>query len=81
MSGMPMMPPPGGSGKKSAYPEDGTYTIACDSVVVCGGVAGETQAALQYSNCAPQFFVIGDCNEPGRVYQCTRAAYAAANQI
>lgn len=81
MPGMPMMPMPGGRGKESAYPEDGTYTIPCDSVVVCGGVQGETNVALSYSGCAPQFFIIGDCNEPGRVYQCTRMAYAAANQI
>ena len=81
MPGMPMMPMPGGNRKPSAYPEDGTYTLECDSVVVCGGVAGETDAGLQFADCAPQFFLIGDCNEPGRVYQCTRAAYAAASQI
>lgn len=81
MPGMPGMPMPGGNRKPTAYPEDGTYTLECDSVVVCGGVAGETDAGLQFADCAPQFFLIGDCNEPGRVYQCTRAAYAAASQI
>lgn len=79
MGPMPMMP--GHSGKPSAYPEDGSYTIACDSVVVCGGVAGESEQALRYADCAPQFFVVGDCEQPGRVYQCTRSAYAAASQI
>ena len=81
MSPIPVMLMPEKNGKQSAYPEDGTYTITCDSVVVCGGVAGETSTALSYSDCAPQFFVIGDCDKPGRVYECTRAAYAAASQI
>ena len=49
--------------------------------MVCGGVASEQEAALSFSDCAPQFLMAGDCQEPGRVFQCTRAAYAAASQI
>jgi len=81
--GMPpgMMLPPMPMGKPGPYDADGQYTIECDSVVVCGGVAPEQEAALAYAGCARQFFIVGDCDSPGRVYQCTRAAYAAASQI
>lgn len=79
MPGMPPMPmfheAPG------PYSADGEYTIDCDSVVICGGVAPESEAGLAFSGSARQFFLIGDCDEPGRVYQCTRAAFAAASQI
>jgi hypothetical protein len=79
---MPGMPPmPKMEGTPGPYSADGEYTIQCDSVVVCGGVAPEQAAGLQFSSAARQFFLIGDCNEPGRVYQATRAAYAAASQI
>ena len=83
MPGMPGMPPVG-SGDFAApgpYSADGTYTIDCDSVVVCGGVAPCQDDALAYSASARQFFLVGDCQEPGRVYQCVRSAFAAANQI
>ena len=78
MPGMPPMPKQADGGP---YAKDGDYTIPCDSVVVCGGVSPEQSAGLQYSGCARQFFLIGDCDKPGRVYQATRAAYAAASQI
>jgi 2,4-dienoyl-CoA reductase-like NADH-dependent reductase (Old Yellow Enzyme family) len=82
MPPMPGMPPmPKMEGAPGPYSADGEYTIQCDSVVVCGGVAPEQAAGLQFSGAARQFFLIGDCNEPGRVYQATRAAYAAASQI
>lgn len=82
MPPMPGMPPmPMFNEKPGPYSADGEYTIDCDSVVVCGGVAPEAKAGLAFSGSARQFFLIGDCDEPGRVYQCTRAAFAAASQI
>lgn len=85
LPGMPpmmgMFPMPGMQGKPGPYSAEGEYTIDCDSVVVCGGVAPEMEEGLKFSGSARQFFLIGDCNEPGRVADCTRAAYAAASQI
>ena len=78
---MPGMPPMPAQGKPGPYDADGDYVIECDTVVVCGGVAPEMDAGLAFSGSARQFFLIGDCNEPGRVADCTRAAYAAASQI
>ena len=81
MPPMPGMPPMTKMGPTGPYAADGDYTVECDTVVVCGGVAPEMQAGLAFSGSARQFFLVGDCNEPGRVYQCTRAAFAAASQI
>ena len=81
MPGFPGMPPMPRQEESGPYAADGDYVLACDSVVVCGGVAPEQRAGLAYSGCARQFFLIGDCDTPGRVYQATRAAYAAAGQI
>ena len=83
MPGFPGMPPMGrpDAGKPGPYDADGSYTIACDSVVVCGGVEPRQESALRFSDCAAQFFLAGDCSEPGRVYQSVRAGYAAASQI
>ena len=81
MPPMPGMAPMPQAAETGPYAADGDYVIPCDSVVVCGGVAPEQSAGLQYSGCARQFFLIGDCETPGRVYQATRAAYAAASQI
>ena len=85
MPGMPggmMMPPmPGMQKEPGPWDEDGVYTIECDTVVISAGSAPEQAEALKYAGCARQFFLIGDCDQVGKVYQCTRAAYAAASQI
>lgn len=57
------------------------HTLECDSVVVCGGVQSLQEEALKYASSAPSFFMIGDCMKPGNVHDCTRSAFAAANQI
>jgi len=83
MPGLPGMPPMGGGdfAQPGPYSADGTYTLECDSVVVCGGVASCRESAMAFSESAAQFILAGDCNEPGRVYQSVRAGFAAGNQI
>ena len=81
MPPMPGMPPMPKQKPAGPYGNDGDYTVSCDSVVVCGGVEPQAESALQYSGCARQFILIGDCETPGRVYQATRSAFAAASQI
>ena len=81
MPPMPGMPPMPKQKPTGPYGQDGDYVVACDSVVVCGGVESRADAGLRYSGCARQFFLIGDCETPGRVYQATRSAFAAASQI
>lgn len=80
--GMMGMPPRSGPQRDPGlYDADGVYTIHCDSVVVSGGSRPERETALAFSGSARQFFLIGDCDIPGRISQCTRSAYAAASQI
>ena len=55
--------------------------VAADDVVLCGGVHALTEEAVSFSDCAVQFFVIGDARCPGNVHHCTREAYAAADRI
>jgi hypothetical protein len=55
--------------------------LDCDSIVVSGGVHSRTEDALRYSSCAPQFFLIGDCNHVGNLHNCNRSALAAASKL
>lgn len=56
-------------------------TIACDDVVVTGGFAPRVQQAVSFANCAPEFYMIGDCRQPGTMRHAIRDAYAVAMQI
>lgn len=57
------------------------HTIECDSVVVCGGVKSLQDEALSFGGIVPQFTVIGDALKVGNVHECTRQAYAAAQNL
>jgi NADPH-dependent 2,4-dienoyl-CoA reductase/sulfur reductase-like enzyme len=73
--------------------EDGTlhYTnykgdrksMEFDSIIVSGGVHPQTQAALAYYGCAPEFYIAGDCagDGEGSLQKCLRSAYGIASQI
>jgi 2,4-dienoyl-CoA reductase-like NADH-dependent reductase (Old Yellow Enzyme family)/thioredoxin reductase len=56
-------------------------TIACDDVVVTGGFQPRTQLAVSFANCAREFYMIGDCRQPGTMRHAIRDAYAVAMQI
>lgn len=58
-----------------------THTLTCDSVIVCGGMRACKDDALQYSGCAAQFRMIGDCEQGGNIQSAVRAGYAAASNI
>ena len=64
------------------YSRDGKeYTVPYDSLVVAAGSRPLQAEAMAFRDCAPQFFVIGDCQKPASVQQATRAAYGTACQI
>ena len=52
-----------------------------DDVIISGGVVSETAAAMQYADCAPEFYAVGDCNGTRNLQTCTRDAFAKASQI
>ena len=55
--------------------------IPADHVVVSGGRKAESDFALSFYGSANEFFMVGDCKEPGNVQKCMRMAYAAASRI
>ncbi len=61
--------------------EGAEHTVECDDVVALGGMRGLQDEALQFADCADQFFMIGDCNKVGSIRTCNRSAFAAASQI
>ena len=52
-----------------------------DDIIISGGVVSETAAAMQYADCAPEFYAVGDCNGTRNLQTCTRDAFAKASQI
>lgn len=62
--------------------KDGTlHTIQADSVVVSGGSLPLQSEALRYSDCAPEFKLLGDCNVPANMQAAIRSGFAAASLI
>jgi thioredoxin reductase len=53
-----------------------------DSVVIYAGFKPRMDEALNFSDSADRFFMIGDCQEVGgQVWACTRTAFAAASMV
>ena len=58
-----------------------SHTIACDSIVACGGMEPAQDEALTFADVADTFIVIGDNEGGGNVQTATRSAFAAAARI
>jgi thioredoxin reductase len=56
-------------------------TVECDDVVVTGGFKPNTDLAVSFANSAREFYMIGDCRQPGTMRHAIRDAYAVAMQI
>ena len=56
-----------------------THSIKGDDVVICGGHEARLTEALFYSDCAKEFYVLGDCIGAGNIQVCTRQAMARAS--
>lgn len=66
-------------GSTVTYVKDGeTQTITGDSIVVCGGMTAQTEAAFRYAGLTTEFYAIGDCNGAGNLEVCNREAYSRA---
>lgn len=57
------------------------HIIECDSVVALGGMKPFQEEAMSFHGCASRVYMIGDCNEPGNLQKCNRAAYYASHQF
>ena len=52
-----------------------------DDVIISGGVVSETAAAMQYADCAPEFYAVGDCNGTRNLSNMHQRRLAKASQI
>jgi thioredoxin reductase len=68
-------------GKVTYETPDGTHTVECDSIVVCGGMDPNLDSALSFADSADQFFVIGDANGCGNLQRCMRDAWSKTSLI
>jgi thioredoxin reductase len=57
------------------------HTVECDDVVACGGMEPCSEAAIAFRDAAPEFYMIGDCRQPGNMRNAIRDAYALAMRI
>ena len=52
-----------------------------DNVLLAIGMKSKSDEAMALSAAVPYSVVIGDCDKPGNVQKCMRAAFGAASQI
>ena len=57
------------------------HSLEADSVVICGGTAPRIGEAMAYAGCAPEFYVIGDCNGARKLWRCGRDAFSRASLL
>ena len=57
------------------------HAIACDDVVVSGGMEPTRDIAVSFHGCAPEYYVIGDARDAGNMREAIFDAYATAMQI
>ncbi len=62
-------------------PEGNPQKIAADSVLLAIGMKSKQDEAMELASAAPYSVVIGDCDKPGNVQKCMRAAFGTASQI
>lgn len=58
-----------------------SHTLACDSIVACGGMQALQDEALAFADVVDTFIIIGDNEGSGNVQTATRTAFAAAARI
>lgn len=61
--------------------EGSEHTIEADSVILSGGMISQSDEALAFALCAPEFEVIGDCLTVENLQAALRSAYAAASRL
>ncbi len=56
-------------------------TIACDDVVVNGGITPDHSESAKFVGCCREYYVIGDARQPGTMRHAIRDAFSVAHQI
>lgn len=58
-----------------------SHTIEADSVVICGGMKAQRDAALTFYGTAPRFYMTGDCEKVANLQAGNRSAMGKVAQI
>lgn len=56
-------------------------SISGNSVLICGGMAPQTEEAMKYAGITTKFFAIGDCVGAGNLQLCNEQAYAGVMNL
>ena len=57
------------------------HTLEADTVIICGGMKPQTDAALAFYGAAPRFFMTGDCEKVANLQVGNRSAMGKVAQI
>jgi 2,4-dienoyl-CoA reductase-like NADH-dependent reductase (Old Yellow Enzyme family)/thioredoxin reductase len=60
---------------------DGAYSIAADTIIYAVGQRPLREEAQTLSDCAPEFYMLGDCVTPRNIFAATQAAWTIARDI
>ncbi len=60
---------------------EGEYELPADTVIYAAGQRPLREEALALENCAPEFYMLGDCVTPKNIVAATQAAFQLARDI
>ena len=60
---------------------EGEYELAADTVIYAAGQRPLREEALALQDCAPEFYMLGDCVTPKNIVAATKAAFQLAKDI
>lgn len=61
--------------------DGGQLSAEADSVIISAGMRPLTDEAIDYSGCAPEFYMAGDCITPATLQQVMRSVYGIVSMI
>ena len=61
--------------------EGALHDLEADTVIVSGGMTSNSDEAMRFAACAPEFELIGDCQTVENLQAALRSAFAAASRL
>ena len=60
---------------------EGEKFLPADTVIYAAGMRAEQAAAIALSQCAPEFYMLGDCCVPKNIIAATQPAHTVASLL
>lgn len=57
------------------------YSLKADNIVLCTGMNACCEQAIRFYGCAPEFYMVGDCEQTSTIQHAMRSAFSVANRI